>query len=270
MISLPDPFTTPDVDLRDFDGFMMNVEKLLASELWAVSTGEEFKAAMGLWCRAWKQVPAGSLPNDERVLASFSGAGIRWKKVREIAIRGFVLCSDGRLYHTTLCEDANRAYAKKMERRERTKAATQARQAARNAERNVQRNDLPQTQRNDVPVDRDRDSIKEKEESNDSSKKTDAKRGTRIPEGDQLPTEWEAFAKQEGHPDPQREWLIFTDYWRSQPGQKGVKLDWFGTWRNWIRRTVGDGKRSSGNGRKPSSNGFIELLTTGDFEPDTR
>lgn len=28
----------------------------------------------------------------------------------------------------------------------------------------------------------------------------------------------------------------FVDYWRAQPGQKGVKTDWVATWRNWMRR----------------------------------
>lgn len=30
----------------------------------------------------------------------------------------------------------------------------------------------------------------------------------------------------------------FRDYWIAQPGQKGVKADWSGTWRNWIRRAA--------------------------------
>lgn len=119
---LPEPPVPADTDLRQFAGFMLNVERLLASELWALSSGEEFKAALALWCRAWKQVPAGSLPNDERVLASFSGAGPRWKKVREVALRGFVKCSDGRLYHLVLCADVRRASEQRrqyQERRER-------------------------------------------------------------------------------------------------------------------------------------------------------
>ena len=29
----------------------------------------------------------------------------------------------------------------------------------------------------------------------------------------------------------------FKDYWAAQAGQKGVKLDWDATWRNWIRNT---------------------------------
>lgn len=28
----------------------------------------------------------------------------------------------------------------------------------------------------------------------------------------------------------------FKDYWISQAGSKGVKADWFATWRNWVRR----------------------------------
>jgi uncharacterized protein YdaU (DUF1376 family) len=29
----------------------------------------------------------------------------------------------------------------------------------------------------------------------------------------------------------------FKDYWIAQPGQKGVKLDWPATWRNWVRNS---------------------------------
>jgi hypothetical protein len=29
----------------------------------------------------------------------------------------------------------------------------------------------------------------------------------------------------------------FKDYWIAQAGQKGVKLDWDATWRNWVRNT---------------------------------
>lgn len=137
MTDHPPPMTTPEIDVRDLDGFMLNTERLLASELWALATGEEFKGAMGLWCRAWKQIPAASLPNDERVLASFAGVALpRWKKIREVAMRGFVLCSDGRLYHRVLCDDALRAHARKQERRAQTLAATESRRQ-RNGQRDV-------------------------------------------------------------------------------------------------------------------------------------
>ena len=39
----------------------------------------------------------------------------------------------------------------------------------------------------------------------------------------------------------------FIDYWISEPGQRGTKLDWNATWRNWIRRS-----RPSHSNGKPS------------------
>lgn len=144
-MSLPEPLLSADLDLRELDSFMLHTEKLLASELVAMSTGDEFKAAVMLWCRAWKQVPTGSLPDDDRMLASFSGAGSKWKKIKFVALRGFIKCSDGRLYHPMLCKDALRAASKKAERNERTKAATEARKKLRDDVRDVDRNDTQNT-----------------------------------------------------------------------------------------------------------------------------
>ncbi|WP_300345180.1 hypothetical protein [Nesterenkonia sp.] len=45
--------------------------------------------------------------------------------------------------------------------------------------------------------------------------------------------------------DLQAEHRIFVDYWIAQPGQKGVKLDWPATWRNWMRRKQGDAAKRS-------------------------
>ena len=125
---LPPPLVPAEVDLRDMDGFMLNVERLLASELWAVATGEEFKAAVGLWTRAWKQLPAASLPDDDRILAAFAGIAVsRWKRVKGVAMRGFVLCSDGRFYHHVLAEDAIRAWGRKESFRERGRRGNERR-----------------------------------------------------------------------------------------------------------------------------------------------
>lgn len=63
------------------------------------------------------------------------------------------------------------------------------------------------------------------------------------------PNDWIDFALTEGfsQTEAQREADKFRDYWIAQPGAKGRKLDWFATWRNWVRR--------AGDGRKPSSSG---------------
>lgn len=128
---LPAPFVPAEVDLRDFPYMALHVAQLLDSETWLLATGDEAKAAVTLWCKAWHQRPAASLPNDDRILAALSGAGTKWKKVKEVALRGFTLCSDGRLYHKTIAETALDAWASKVSQRERTRAATEAREKKR-------------------------------------------------------------------------------------------------------------------------------------------
>lgn len=110
----PAPMTPPDVDLRGFEFMPLDTTRLLDSDLFALSSGDEFKAAVALWCKSWHQVPGGSLPADDRVLAHLSGAGARWPKVREIALRGWVECSDGRLYHPLIAEKAVDAWASRV------------------------------------------------------------------------------------------------------------------------------------------------------------
>lgn len=165
---LPAPLVPADIDVDGINGFLLHTDKLFHSELWALSTGDEFKAAVALWGHAWRQRPAGSLPNDDRLLAAFSGTGSRWKKVRAMALRGFILCSDNRYYHRVLCEDVIRAAQAKDSRRERTAAATKAHQSKTDpdqtppsggkkpnginetARRNVGRDDARNDQRNEV------------------------------------------------------------------------------------------------------------------------
>lgn len=61
-------------------------------------------------------------------------------------------------------------------------------------------------------------------------------RGSRLQADFCLPKEWEVFCQTE------RSDLVaskvfdgFKDYWIAKAGQQGVKLDWFATWRNWVR-----------------------------------
>jgi len=113
-MTLPDPPIGPEVDCTDLDSFMLNTERLLGSELVAVSSHSIIGAAVLLWCRAWKQRPAASLPDDERVLAGFAKLPLsRFRKVRDKVLHGFLKCSDGRLYHPVLAAEAAVAYHKK-------------------------------------------------------------------------------------------------------------------------------------------------------------
>ena len=51
-----------------------------------------------------------------------------------------------------------------------------------------------------------------------------------------IPEDWVLFCKKERSDlNPTVVFDGFRDYWVSVPGQKGIKLDWTATWRNWIR-----------------------------------
>ena len=124
---LPQPLTPTDCDLRGMPYMPLDIVRLFDSDLYALSTGDEFKAALTLWGKSFLQVPAGSLSADDRILAHLSGAGARWPKVRAMALRGWVKCSDGRYYHPVVAEKARDAMKARTARIERTEAARRAR-----------------------------------------------------------------------------------------------------------------------------------------------
>ena len=131
MDDAPAPLTPADCDLRDFQFMPLEVHRLLTSETWLLGTSDEKVAALTLWLVAWHQLPAGSLPDNERMLAHLSGAGVSgWKKVRDHALRGWVKCSDGRLYHPVVAEKVRDSWAKKEAQRERSKKGNSARWAS--------------------------------------------------------------------------------------------------------------------------------------------
>jgi len=138
---MTEPLTPPDCDLRGFDFMPLDIARLLDSDLFALATGDEFKAALTLWCKAWLQVPAASLPDDERVLAHLSGAGPRWRKVREMALRGFVKCNDGRLYHAHLAEKALASWGKRKSYKDRSRKGNAARWGSQKDEHDASQED---------------------------------------------------------------------------------------------------------------------------------
>ncbi len=62
------------------------------------------------------------------------------------------------------------------------------------------------------------------------------KRGQRLPDDFTVSEDMREWARENTPNIGQSEHDKFCDYWRAQPGQKGVKADWVATWRNWMRR----------------------------------
>ena len=110
---------------------------------------------------------------------------------------------------------------------------------------------LQKRQSNAIDTDTDTEPDKKKEKN---------KRGSRLSQDLIFPEEWFLFCKQE-RPDlePLMTFNKFQDYWISQAGQKGVKLDWFATWRNWVRNT---------NAPKANPADNIRLTVPSSNEPD--
>lgn len=121
---LPEPFTPADCDLNGLKFMPLEVARVMQSTLFGTSTGDEFKAAFALWCASWYERPAASLPNDEEMLEFLSKAKT-WKKVRNKALRGWVLCSDGRLYHETVARAALGAWDRRVEYQDESDAKTE-------------------------------------------------------------------------------------------------------------------------------------------------
>jgi len=71
-----------------------------------------------------------------------------------------------------------------------------------------------------------------------TKEKKENKRGSRLAQDFVLSKDWIEFCVSQ-RPDlhPAQTFDQFKDYWTAQAGQKGVKLDWNATWRNWVRST---------------------------------
>jgi len=62
------------------------------------------------------------------------------------------------------------------------------------------------------------------------------KEGSRLPDDWLCPAQWREWAKAHTPAvNVDREQERFRDYWIGVPGQRGVKRDWYATWRNWCR-----------------------------------
>ncbi len=83
-------------------------------------------------------------------------------------------------------------------------------------------------------------------------------KGTRLPSHSFLLTEWKDWAVvQRPDLDIEKTFDGFKDFWISKAGKDGVKLDWFATWRNWVRsqRVTAQGAT---NGKTPNAQEALE------------
>lgn len=106
-MTAPAPLT--DLDLRHVPAMLLDVARFRDSDL----AGEDptiIGISLMLWACSWHQVPCASIPNDDKLLARYTGFGRDldgWLALRERVLgHGWVLCSDNRLYHRVVAEKA--------------------------------------------------------------------------------------------------------------------------------------------------------------------
>jgi hypothetical protein len=156
--NLPDAPVPPEVDLNDFKFMPLDVRRLLKSETWidAAEHPRLAHALVCLWAESWHQIPAASLPDNDRVLARFAMCDREaWAAIRDKALKGWIRCSDGLLYHPVVAEKALEAWKRKLDQRKRTKAATEARQRHRRAQQQTNAGDRDDERNVDRNVERD-------------------------------------------------------------------------------------------------------------------
>ncbi|MFJ2456434.1 DUF1376 domain-containing protein [Pseudomonas protegens] len=112
-MSLPEPLTPSNCNLQDFAFMPVDVRRLLASETWILGNGDERAASMSLWLESWHQIPAASLPSDDRMLAHLAQCS-KWTRVKAHVLKGWVECGDGRLYHPVVAEKALESWIEKL------------------------------------------------------------------------------------------------------------------------------------------------------------
>lgn len=119
---MTEPLVPADVDLRGMSYMPLFGDRLFKSTTWIEACPEAQVAALRLWWHAFAhEVPAASLPDNERVLADHAGLALKtFQRLRPQAMRGWIKCSDGRLYHSVVAEIALEAWSARVSHRART------------------------------------------------------------------------------------------------------------------------------------------------------
>lgn len=237
---MSEPLVPAEVSMRGLPYMPLQIERLQKSKAWLVCKRRPELAfyILNLWMRAWTEAPAGSIEDDDDVLADAAMCPPdKFGQVKEDALRGWILCRDGRWYHPTVCEIALETWEKRTgaekKRAEDRERKRKEREASRHSQA-VQDVSAGQTQdKDDCPAE---NALKGREEKVREGKKVEA-RATRLPTDWQPTDEDWKFAQGEGMtvPEIETEAAKFRDYWTAKGGKDGRKLDWNATWRNWIR-----------------------------------
>jgi Protein of unknown function (DUF1376) len=154
--SIAAPLVPADCSMRGLEYMPLMTERLRRSRTWlrAKRRPELGFYLMNLWSASWAQVPAGSLEDDDDVLAEAAMCDPDvWLEVRAEVLRGWLSCSaDGRLYHPVVCQIATGVWTARQEFRASTAKARAAKARKHGREPGQGTLPLPDTRRRSRPV----------------------------------------------------------------------------------------------------------------------
>lgn len=143
---LPTPPVPDDADLTAFKFMPLEVQRLRRSKAWLICKRKPELAfyMLNLWTASWHELPAGSLEDDEDVLADAAMCSPeKWTKVRRDVMRGWVKHSDGRLYHPVVAEKVMDSWHGRVMDRWRKECDRLRKENKKRADKNLPPLDLP-------------------------------------------------------------------------------------------------------------------------------
>lgn len=205
----------------------LDMEQFRQSDTWALASAPVKPWLLMLWAVAWEQVPCGSLPSDDELIAARLGLDLEsFMTMKRVLLRGWWLAEDGRFYHDVMVSRVSAMLEKKDKDRAR-KAGWRSRQS-----------DGIQASHTDVPRDSTAaDDTKHQAPSTSTSSlrsEVGAKpRSTKkCPDSFVITDELKAWALDEcPGVDIAKQTAAFRDY-----TFKTSRSDWPSTWRNWMRK----------------------------------
>jgi hypothetical protein len=89
------------------------IHELEKSDAWRFGNSDERAASLALQIASWKEVPAASLPSDDRALSILSRSEC-WATTKSIVLRDWTIATDGRLYHKSVAQSALESWIKTL------------------------------------------------------------------------------------------------------------------------------------------------------------
>jgi len=146
MDDLPAPLVPADADLTDFKFMPLEVARLRRSKAWLICKRRPELAfyMLNLWTASWHERPAGSLEDDDDVLADAAMCPPdKWSRVKADVLRGWVKCADGRLYHPVVAEKVMDSWFGRVMERWRRECDRIRKENLRRAKQKLQPLDIP-------------------------------------------------------------------------------------------------------------------------------